>query len=167
MARDFARLLCSVWGDPDWLDRTGEAQRLYMVLVSQPDLTYAGVLPYRPRRWAQLAKDSSLTKVRRAMAELEHHGFTVTDKATEETVVRTFIRHDQVLKVPNVTRAMVRAYWQILSPHLRDVVVGEVARMWQARPDGDETRGWDVVMSPVSQGGLRESVEATLSGRDR
>lgn len=167
MARDFARLLCSVWSDSDWIERTGEAQRVYMLLVSQPDLTYAGVLPLRPRRWAQLAKDSSLAKMRRALAELEAHGFLVADTSTEEMAVRTFIRHDNVLKVPNVARAMVKAYRQILSPHLQDVVLGEIARMYENRPNGEEAKGWSVVMRPASQGGMREDVESALERWDR
>lgn len=167
MARSHARLLCQVWADGDWLERTCEAQRLYMLLVSQPDISYAGVLPYRPRRWATLAKDGSHAKIRRAHNELEAHGFIATDQSTEETAVRTFIRHDGVLKVPNVSRAMVKAYRHILSPHLRDTVLNEIARLWQLRPDDDSTRGWAVVMASIHDGGMREDVEAALARGDQ
>lgn len=167
MARDHARLLCAVWGDKDWIDRTGEAQRLYMLLISQADISYAGVLPYRPRRWARLAKDTSLAKIRRAHSELEHHGYVVTDLSTEETAVRTFIHHDKVLRVPNVARAMVKAYRQILSPHLQDVLLSELARLHRSSTDSAENKGWEIVMLPAASGGMREDVEAALSGRDR
>lgn len=166
MARSHARLLCQVWADGDWLERTSEAQRLYMLLVSQPDISYAGVLPYRPRRWATLAKDGNLARIRRGLSELEAHGFIATDLSTEETAVRTFIRHDGVLKVPNVSRAMVKAYRHILSPHLRDVVLNEIARLWKTRPEGDSTRGWPVVMASIHDGGMREDIEAILQRGD-
>lgn len=160
MARDFARLLCSVWGDRDWTDRSSDAQRLYMLLISQSDITYAGTVPYRPRRWARLSKDSSITKVRRAYTELEHHGFIVTDEATEETLIRTFICHDKVLKIPNVARAMVKAYQQILSAHLRDVVLHEVARIHRNQADDYPAASWSVVLAPAHDGGMGEDVEA-------
>lgn len=167
MARDHARLRCAIWTDDDFLERTGDAQRLYMLLMSQQDITYAGVLPYRPRRWARLAKDSNLTKIRRSLGELGDHGFIALDHDTEETAVRTFIHHDGVLKVPNISRAMVKAYRHILSDHLRDVVLNEVARLWENRPEGDGAKGWPIVMAPIRDGGMREDVEAALQRGDR
>lgn len=166
MARDHARLMCSVWTDGDFLSRTSEAQRLYMLLMSQADITYAGVVPYRPRRWARLSKDGSITKIRRAHAELEHHGYIVTDTATEETVVRTFICHDRVLKVPNVARAMVKAYRQILSAHLRDVVLHEVVRIRANEPDEYPPASWSMVLAPAREGGMGEDIEATSHHMD-
>jgi hypothetical protein len=164
MARDHARLLCSVWGDADWTTRSSEAQRLYMLLVSQPDITYAGVVPYLPRRWASLSKDSSVTRVRRSLAELSQAAYVVVDESTEELLIRSFIRHDGVLKVPNVARAMVKAYRATLSPVLRDVVVGEVARLWERDAGPDQMKGWDTVMKPSRAGGMREDIEASLNG---
>lgn len=170
MARDYAKLLCSVWADLDWKDRTSEAQRLYLLVLSQPDVTYAGVVPYRPRRWATMSKDSSLTKVRRALSELEASGYLVVDDATEEVLIRSFIRHDNPLKVPNVARSMVKAYRTILSEHLRDCILGELARMFEmAAPPGDDARekGWEaVVLKPCSEGGMYEDLLGALSGRD-
>ena len=54
MARDHARVLVSIWGDDDWRDLPAAAQRIYIVALSQPGLSYAGVTPYLPGRWANL-----------------------------------------------------------------------------------------------------------------
>lgn len=172
MARDYAKLLCSAWtADPDWSGRSSEAQRLYLLTLSQPDVSYAGVVPYRPRRWATMSKDSSLTKVRRSLTELEAHGYVVIDADTQELLIRSFIRHDNPLKVPNMARAMVNAFHAILSHHLRDVVLGELARLHEATPPpghDDRPRGWDaVVLQPRAQGGLLEDLEETLQQRAR
>jgi hypothetical protein len=172
MARDYAKLLCSAWTeDEDWRSRTGEAQRLYLLALSQPDVSYAGIVPYRPRRWATMSKDASMTKVRRGLAELEANGYVVVDADTEELLIRSFIRHDNPLKVPNMARAMVSAIRAILSYHLRDVVLSEIARLHDSTPppgSDDRPKGWDaVVLRPRAEGGLLEDLEATLRRRDQ
>jgi hypothetical protein len=171
MARDFAKVLCSVWSDPEWKGRSSEAQRLYLLALSQPDVTYAGIVPYRPRRWASMSKDSTLPKIRRAVAELEANGYVVVDPHTEEMLIRSFIRHDNPLKVPNVTRAMVKAFRTILSEHLRDVVLGEIARLHQDTPppgSNGREKGWDeILLQPQARGGMLEDIEGTLNGRVR
>lgn len=172
MARDYAKLLCSVWTqDPDWKGRTSEAQRIYLLALSQPDVSYVGIVPYRPRRWATMSKDSTLPKVRRAITELEANGYVVVDNATQELLIRSFVRHDYPLKVPNMTRAMVTAFRGVMSHHLQDVVLGELARLYdEAPPPGsdDRPKGWDqVVLQPRANGGLLEDLEATLDGRAR
>jgi hypothetical protein len=163
MARDYARMLCSAWADADWTGLSVEAQRFYMMVLSQADISYAGVLAYRPRRWATLAKDSTLPRIRRAIAELEAAGYLVVDKATEEMLVRTFVKHDSILKVPNVARAMVKAYRNILSPHLRDVVLGELARLYLALPETDKPKGWTVVLADRNDGGMAEDIDEALA----
>ena len=44
MARDYAKLLTRIWADSDFKQLTGTAQRLYFQLISQPDMSMAGVV---------------------------------------------------------------------------------------------------------------------------
>lgn len=48
MARTFGKIECSAWRDPDWLSLPADAQWCYGLLVSQPEITSAGVLPLAP-----------------------------------------------------------------------------------------------------------------------
>lgn len=165
MARDHARLKTAIWSDKDWIELSPHAQRAYLLAVSQADISYAGVVPYLPRRWAALSAKTTVPAVRRAVAELEAAGYVVINDDTQELLIRTFIRHDRVLAVPNVARAMVTAWRAILSAHLRDVVVAELARAYLATAEADREKGWDVLMRPAALGGMREELDAALLDR--
>lgn len=162
MAREYAKLKSCIWSDPEWTRCTDNAQRIYCLAFSQPDITYAGVVPYRPRRWASMAKNTTVAAVRRAIAELEAAGFVIIDPSTEELLIRTFVRHDGVLAVPNMARSMVKAYRGILSEHLRSVVLRELARDYAASDDESREKGWAVVMQPQRAGGMAEDLEPLL-----
>ena len=71
MPRTEARIFTSIWKDGDFLSLPPSAQRLYMFLLSQPELTYAGTMPLRPVRWARKAAGLSLADVERDLKELE------------------------------------------------------------------------------------------------
>lgn len=165
MAREHARLKTAVWSDKDWIDLTPHAQRVYVLALSQADMSYAGVVPYLPRRWAALSAKTGVPMIRKAVAELEAAGYVVVDPDTQELLVRTFIRHDRVLAVPNVARAMVTAWRAILSAHLRDVVVAELARAYLASAEDDREKGWAVLMRPAAAGGMREELDAAILDR--
>ena len=165
MARDHARLKTAIWSDKDWIELSPNAQRVYLLAVSQADISYAGVVPYLPRRWAALSAKTNVPAIRRAVSELEAAGYVVVNEDTQELLIRTFIKHDRVLAVPNVARAMVNAWRAILSAHLRDVVVAELARTYLATAEEDREKGWAVLMRPGAAGGMREELDAALLDR--
>lgn len=166
MAREHARLMTRIWFDDDWRTLSTDAQRVYLLAISQQDMSYAGVVPYRPKRWASLSKRTTVARIRSAVAELEAGGYVVVDEDTEELLVRTFIRHDRVLAVPNVARAMVRAYRAIVSDHLRDRVLGELARSYRTSTAETREKGWGVLTLPSSAGGMREDLEAAHAAQE-
>lgn len=139
MARDHARLLTSIWEDEDWLALKSAHQILYLALCASPDLSWCGVLPLVPRRLADVSVDMSEAKVRVGFAVLECSRFIVTDRSTAEILVRTYVRHDGILKQPNVTKAMVRALGRVHSPVLAEAIKTELARELRADPDA---AGW-------------------------
>lgn len=141
MARDHARVLVSVWGDDDWRSLPATAQRIYILALSQPGLSYAGVTPYLPGRWANLAADTSAAAIRKGVATLVDRRYVVVDQDTEELLLRTFVRHDNVLRFPNVAVAMARAYRQIASPAIRSAFLIELHDLAQ-RPDTKDLPGW-------------------------
>src|SRR5699024_3338647 len=50
MARDHGRILTAIWSDDDFRRLTVGAQHLYLMLVTDPGLSYAGVTDWRPNR---------------------------------------------------------------------------------------------------------------------
>jgi hypothetical protein len=94
MARSYARIMTAIWRDVDFLALTERAQRVFLLLVTQPDISAAGTLPLRARRWASYAKDSTGASLAEGLKELEQQRFIVADKTTEELLVRSFVKWD-------------------------------------------------------------------------
>lgn len=134
MARDHARVYCSIWGNAEFIALPLEAQRLYLLVVSQRDLTNAGTIAYTPAKWAQLAPNTTVTAIRKTSKLLERSRFFVIDEATQELLIRTFVRHDRVLAQPNVSVNMANSANLIVSPKIRRAFYAELA---QLRDDDD------------------------------
>lgn len=130
MAREHARILCSIWrpGD-DFRDRSPEAQRLYFLIVSQRELNNAGVAPLMVNKWARCSAGTSVEDIETALVELEEARYVVVDRDTEELLVRTFIRNDGVAKQPNVLKSALRLAEQIESETLRVALARELVRL--------------------------------------
>lgn len=124
MARSHAKILSSIWSDPDFCARSSGAQRLYMLLLSQPRLTLVGLLDYMPAKWAKLASDTTVESVLECLAELSEHRYVFIDEDTDELVIRTFLRHDGFVgRNSNLLKGMWSAWATIRSPKLRATVV--------------------------------------------
>ncbi len=132
MARDYGRIKVSIWSDPDFVRLPMEAQHAYFMLLSQPRLSYCGVLDYLPGRLATLTPEHDNVSVDHAVKMLEGDHFIVVDRATSELLIRSFVRHDGMLASPNVTKAMVRDYTNVLSPALREALDAELTRCFEA-----------------------------------
>lgn len=129
MARSEARVSVGIWKDQDYRSLTFGGQWMYECLVSQSDLSYAGVLALRESRWARYACDLGTEQVEAFLAELAERRYVVMDEATGEVLVRSFMRHDEVWKQPNVLRASLRAIDEIESVAILAALVPEVERM--------------------------------------
>ena len=139
MARDHARIQVAIWSDPDFRSLTGAAQRMYLLLLSQPRLTYCGSLDYLPGRWAMLGAGEDIARVEHAVKELEAANYVAVDRDTSELLIRSYVRHDGLLSSPNVTKAMVKDRAALLSCELREIVDDELNRAWR----NDKTMaGW-------------------------
>lgn len=126
MARTHARIYGAIWQDTDFASLKANVQRAYILAVSQPSVSFCGVVPYTPRRWAVMAADTTPGNISRSVGVLEEAGFVVTDLDTEELLVRSFIRHDGVLDSPNLIKAMWSDVRAVFSPRLRDAVLYEI-----------------------------------------
>lgn len=94
MARSYANVACAIWRDDEFRVLSQAAQHVYLLLISQPDISAAGVLSLSLTRWASRTKDTTRSAIRAAIEELETHRFVAVDDETEELLVRSFIRWD-------------------------------------------------------------------------
>lgn len=129
MAREHARILCSIWRpDSEFRNRSAAAQRLYFLVLSQRELNNAGVIPLMVAKWARAAPDTSIADVEKALAELVEHRYWIVDDDTAELLVRTFMRNDGILKHPHMRRSGLRSAEQVESPRLRSAIAVELRR---------------------------------------
>jgi hypothetical protein len=129
MARGHGRILTSVWEDADFLALDEREQRLYLFLISQPNLNHAGLLDLTLRRWARKARGLTVAELDRRIATLEEARFVVVDDDTEELLIRTFVRNDGVWRMPKVMGAMVSGAAEISSVKLRLALLDEMNRL--------------------------------------
>jgi hypothetical protein len=129
VARDHARIQCDIWGDKDWVGLSALAKLLYVQLLSQPKLSYAGLLDMAVKRWARAHPDHSIAEIRAALSELDAARMLVVDHDTEEVLVRTLVRNDGIYKQPQVLAAALRQAFEIESPILRAALAAELRRL--------------------------------------
>ncbi|PSR63964.1 MULTISPECIES: hypothetical protein [Nocardia] len=139
MARDHARIWLSIWEDDDFRALPKESQHLYFVLLTSPSLSYAGIVDWRPGRIAKNAAGWKADEVRSAAGPLIRGLYILVDEDSEEALLRTFIRHDGLMKNPNMAVSMALAFADAASPELRGVIVHELRRLHESDPD---LKGW-------------------------
>jgi hypothetical protein len=156
MARDHARVYHRIWANRDFRALSEAAQRSYILVLTQPDLNYCGVTTLSMHRWACLAADSTPRRVRKSLGELETARFIATDAATEELLVRSFVRNDGLLSSPNICINVVRTYPSVLSPRLRLLFLIELHRLNQEEQEPGWEKGWahlaPLLAEPIPEG---------------
>jgi len=129
--RTEARVYASIWEDPEFLALPATAQRLYIFLTSQRDLTHCGVIPLRPTRWVPKAAGLTLGQVLEDLELLADPAapFVIIDEDTGELFVRSLIRHDGVWKQPNIMKAARESAALIESPAILAALLAELRRI--------------------------------------
>lgn len=135
MARDRANLRIDLWADEDWRKLSIGAQHLYMLILSHSTLNYAGVADWRPGRLAALTTGRTPYDIRQDAQELADAAFIHTDEMTEEVLVRSFLRHDGVIKHPRLHVSMAKDYAGISSDAIRAYVAFELQKLNTESPE--------------------------------
>lgn len=138
MPRNHGRIASSIWQDPDFTALTVGPQRLYMFLLSQPNLSHLGVLPLTLRRWVKSASGFTANDLQDDLGTLERALFVVVDNDSEELLVRTLMRNDNVYKQPNTLLAAIASVPIIASNALKLVLLDEIARIDLGDVDADK-----------------------------
>lgn len=126
MARSYAPLLTSIWADRLFTALPADAQRVYLLAMSQPNVSYAGVVPFTEKRWASLAPDTTPGYIADAVNVLEDRGYVLLDDETEELWVRSFVKHNRIVEQPQLKKSLLRAVDDILSATIRTAVVASL-----------------------------------------
>jgi hypothetical protein len=120
--------------DPDLAALSKDAKLLYVVIVTDPALNFAGVVLLRTGVWQEEASlDDDEFEV--AFDELAKCQFTVVDRRTSELLVRSFIRNDKVAEQPNVLKGALSQAQQTRSRVLRRALAVELRRLPPKPPD--------------------------------
>jgi hypothetical protein len=129
MARDRANLRIDLWADEDWRKLSMGAQHLYMLILSHSTLNYAGVADWRPGRLAALTSGRTPDDIKRDAQELSAASFIYADEMTEEVLIRSFLRHDGVIKHPRLHVSMAKDYAGISSDDIRAFIAFEAQKL--------------------------------------
>lgn len=136
MAREHARIWLDINSDDDFEALPFDAQGFYArVILTLADLSYCGAARWLPRKLTTKAPDLTYPRIMAAAQALEQGRFLLFDLDTEEVLVRSFIRRDQLLRNPKYAAAVLRTYNDIASRSLRAAVVTEVRRAYEEHPE--------------------------------
>lgn len=129
MSRRYANILTAIWRNDDFRALNGGAQRMYLLLTTQPDISAAGVLSLTIKRWASQAADTTPASVVADLKELEAGRFIVVDPDTEELLVRSFVRWDNGYGNPKRRPVIIRAAQEVESSIIRRSLTSEFTRL--------------------------------------
>ena len=129
MARSYGKIYVNIWRDRDFIALSLTAQRMYLFLLSQPDLSRAGVLPLALRRWASRADGYESDDLLSDLYELSQASFVIVDEDCEELMVRSYIRIDEGWRSPNMMLSIQDAATIVMSETIRATILEELARL--------------------------------------
>lgn len=125
MARKYATVHTAFWFG--WVrDCSVDAALMYLLLVSQPDVSACGVLPFAPDRWADMVANLTVRRATQGVRELEQKSKVLVDNRTQEAFLVRYLTHDRVLTSPNRLKSASAAYGAIHSQAIRDAVVADL-----------------------------------------
>lgn len=137
MSRTEARIHVSCWQDSDFLALDSRAQHAFFLLISQPNISFAGQIALNIRGWASLAHGMGATRFRKTLTDLASKRFVVVDESTGELWVRSFVKYDGVLSGPNLIVAMTRDYGSIRSARIRSALLEQLGEGFrEGLPEG-------------------------------
>lgn len=123
MKQPYAKLMAAMWSDEsDFRFLPALAQRAYLVLISQPNMSNCGVLPYAVRRWARMAPDTSVPDFEASLRVLQDEAYVVVDEDSEELWVRTWMKYDRLMDIHNGPKGVARSIEAVLSTSLKNTI---------------------------------------------
>lgn len=129
MARSYGQIMSAIWNDPEFRALTGAAQRAYLMLVTQADISSAGTIALTLKRWSGYAIDTPSDALSDALSELGQNRFIVVDDDTEELLVRKFVKWDGGWTNTKRRPAITAAANATTSPEIRAALATELDKL--------------------------------------
>lgn len=126
---EYGKLFARIWSDPQFIALDARPQQVYCLLISFSTRNLAGVLPLTLKRWIKCTADAIVDNFTQALITLAANDFIVVDWDTEEVLIRTFIRNDEVYRQPNLMKSALKYARQVESEALRWVLHDELHRL--------------------------------------
>ncbi|MFE5309729.1 hypothetical protein [Isoptericola sp. NPDC056605] len=139
MAREYARFNVAIWQDDDFRALPADAQHLYFLLWTHPELTYCGVVDWRPGKLTGFMRGRTRDDLETIARCLEARLFIVIDQDTEEVLVRSWARFDGLMRQPRMAVSFANAFAGVGSTTIRGVLVHEARKIQKREPD---LAGW-------------------------
>lgn len=79
MAREYGRLMCSIWKDKDYRALSLADQGLFAGILAYPQISWCGVIDYIPERMVQLSDHLEMEELVAALNRLINAGFLTVD----------------------------------------------------------------------------------------
>ena len=122
----------SIWRDKDFRQLPRTAQCTYAQLVSQKELDRAGMQPLQVAKWAKACEELSEAAIRSDLAVLEERRFVFVDDDTDEVFIRSYMRHAEVARYPNILKNALRCARMVASDKLRYELATELRKLHKA-----------------------------------
>lgn len=130
MSRTFGAIYSDIWKPgSDFRELPEAAQRAFMLLVSQSNVSPCGVLEMTVGRWSQMASNTTPVGIRRSIKVLQSARYVVVDDDTEELLIRSFIKWDKGYKHAKRLLGMRKSLGGISSPLIMDAIDAELGRL--------------------------------------
>ena len=135
MANAAGMLKESIWRDKEFRALPRGAQATYAQLISQKELDRAGMQPLQVSKWAKGCDAITAADIEVDLQALEDHRFVFVDEDTDELFIRSYMRHADVARYPNILKNALRCAGLVASEKIRRELAGELRRLRKADAD--------------------------------
>lgn len=132
MANAGGMLKESIWRDKEFRALPRTAQATYAMLLSQKELDRAGVQPLQVAKWAKSCDEITESDISDDLKVLEEHRFAFVDDDTDELFIRSYMRHCDVGRYPNILKNALRCAGMVASEKIRRELAAELRRLRKA-----------------------------------
>lgn len=129
MARNYSQIMCAIWDEEEFLALSEAAQRAYFLLVTQKDISAAGVLHMWIPRWVAMSRTATEESLKAALHELKVARYIVPDWITGELLVRTFVKWDGGYTNLKRKPLIIREALGVRSVEIKRVLRGEFEKL--------------------------------------
>lgn len=156
MARDYARIATSIWRNDDDFRAVSPAGKLvYLMLISQANLSACGLLDITEARWAN-SLGITREQLVKTLEHLHDRRFIILDREAEQLLIRTFVKWDggvnNELRRKAITAATAAVTSSVIAEAVAETLAGYgIPTRLAIGPAMGPTMGLDLAVEPVDK----------------